>query len=91
MGALVSPHPELPSHLFPNPVPLDCPRALDLSALLHDAWNLRVCLNLKLVTSLDAKRDNRGACCGELTLSCMSPPSKEAITIAPGFAGLIPE
>ena len=76
---------------LPHLIPLDCPRALDLSALLRDAWNLRVCLNLKLVTSLDAKSDNRGACCGESTLSCMSTPSKEDITIAPGAAGLIPE
>ena len=25
-----------PSHLLPDPLPLDCPRALALGALLHD-------------------------------------------------------
>ena len=38
-GAHVSPHPETPSHIPPHPIPLCCPRALALSALLH-AWNL---------------------------------------------------
>ena len=31
----VSPHPEAPSHLPPHPIPLGCPRALALSALIH--------------------------------------------------------
>ena len=39
MGAHVSPHPEPSSHLPPYPIPLGCPRALALSALLH-ALNL---------------------------------------------------
>ena len=34
-GAHVSPHPEPPSHLPPHPIPLGCPRAPALSALLH--------------------------------------------------------
>ena len=45
-GTLMSPNPEPPSHLLspdpepasylpPNPIPLDCPRAPALSALLH--------------------------------------------------------
>ena len=32
-------HPETPSHIPPHPIPLGCPRALALVALLH-AWNL---------------------------------------------------
>ena len=28
-------HPETPSHLLPHPIPLGCPRALALGALLH--------------------------------------------------------
>ena len=28
-------HPELPSYLPPQPIPLSCPSALDLSALIH--------------------------------------------------------
>ena len=39
MGAHVYPHPELPSHLSPHPIPLGSPRAPTLSALLH-ALNL---------------------------------------------------
>ena len=35
MGAHVSPHPEPTSHLPPYPIPLGCPRAPALSALLH--------------------------------------------------------
>ena len=35
IGAHVSPHPEHPSHLPPHPIPLGCPRALALGALLH--------------------------------------------------------
>ena len=35
MGARVSPHPEPASHFPPHPIPLGCPRALALSALLH--------------------------------------------------------
>ena len=35
MGAYVSPHPECPSLLPPHPIPLGCPRAPALSALLH--------------------------------------------------------
>ena len=35
MGAHVSPHPEPVSHLPPGPIPLGCPRAPALSALLH--------------------------------------------------------
>ena len=35
IGAHVSPHPEPPSHLPPHPIPLGCPRALALGALLH--------------------------------------------------------
>ena len=38
MGAPVYPHPEPPSHLPPYPIPLGCPRALALGAVLH-AWN----------------------------------------------------
>ena len=38
------PHPELPSHLLPHPIPLGCPSALALSALFHalklDWWSL---------------------------------------------------
>ena len=34
MGAHVSPYPEIPFHLPPHPIPLDCPGALALSALL---------------------------------------------------------
>ena len=34
-GAHVSPHLELPSRLPPHPIPLGCPRAPALSALLH--------------------------------------------------------
>ena len=32
------PNPEPPSHLPPYPIPLGCPRALALGALLH-TWN----------------------------------------------------
>ena len=39
MGAHVSPHPEPFFHLPPYLIPLGCPRAPALSALLH-AWNL---------------------------------------------------
>ena len=35
MGVHVSPLPDPPSHLPPYPIPLGCPRALALSALLH--------------------------------------------------------
>ena len=35
----ISTHPEPPSKLPPHPIPLVCPRASPLSALLH-AWNL---------------------------------------------------
>ena len=35
MGTHVSPHPEPQSHFPPHPIPLGCPRALALSALLH--------------------------------------------------------
>ena len=38
-GVHVSHHPEHPSHPPPHPIPLGCPRALALSALLH-ALNL---------------------------------------------------
>ena len=38
-GTHVSPNPEPSSHLPPHPIPLGCPRALALSALLH-ALNL---------------------------------------------------
>ena len=41
MGAHVYPYPEACSHLPPHPIPLGCPRALVLSALLH-AWNLQL-------------------------------------------------
>jgi len=34
-GAHVSLHPEVPSYLPPHPIPLGCPRARALSALLH--------------------------------------------------------
>ena len=34
MGIHVSPYPEPPSHLPTHPIPLDCPRLLDLGALL---------------------------------------------------------
>ena len=34
-SAHVSPHPESSLHLPPHPIPLGCPRALALSALLH--------------------------------------------------------
>ena len=39
MGAHMSPHPESLSHFPPHPIPLGCPRAPALSALLH-ALNL---------------------------------------------------
>ena len=39
MGIHVSPHPETLYHFLPYPIPLDCPRALALSALFH-ALNL---------------------------------------------------
>ena len=35
MGAYVYSHPEPQSHFPPHPIPLGCPRALALSALLH--------------------------------------------------------
>ena len=35
MGVHVSPHPEPLSNLPPYPIPLSCPRAPALSALLH--------------------------------------------------------
>ena len=35
MGVQASPYPEPHSHLPPHPIPLGCPRALSLSALLH--------------------------------------------------------
>ena len=35
MGAHVYPHPESPSHFPPHLIPLSCPRAPALSALLH--------------------------------------------------------
>ena len=35
MGKHVSPDPEPPSQLPPQPIPLGCPRALALGALLH--------------------------------------------------------
>ena len=35
----MSPHPEPPTHIPPHPIPLGCPRAPALSALLH-ALNL---------------------------------------------------
>ena len=38
-GVHVSPHPEPPTHFPPHPIPLGCPRAPALSALLH-ALNL---------------------------------------------------
>ena len=38
-GVHVFPYPESPSYLTPHPLPLGCPRALVLSALLY-AWNL---------------------------------------------------
>jgi len=39
MGVHASHHPETPSHLPPHPIPLGCPRAPALGALLH-ALNL---------------------------------------------------
>ena len=47
-GAHVSSHLEPPSHLPPHPIPLGCPRALALSALLH-ALNLDWLLVLHMV------------------------------------------
>ena len=35
MGVHVFSHSEAPSHLPPHPIPLGCPRALALGALLH--------------------------------------------------------
>jgi len=35
MSVHVFPHPEQPSQLPPHPIPLGCPRALAVSALLH--------------------------------------------------------
>ena len=35
MAAHDSPHPKCPSHLPPHSIPLGCPRAWALSALLH--------------------------------------------------------
>ena len=32
---MLPPDPESPSHLSPHPIPLGCPRALALNALLH--------------------------------------------------------
>ena len=49
MGAHVSPYPETPSHLPPHPIPLGCPRAPALSALLH-ASNLHWSSILHMVT-----------------------------------------
>ena len=34
---ICAPHPETPSHHPPHPIPLCCPRALALSALLHSS------------------------------------------------------
>ena len=42
-------HPETPSHLLPHPIPLGCPRALALGALLHTS-NLRWPSILHMVT-----------------------------------------
>jgi len=39
-GIHVSPHPEFSSHVPPHPIPLGCPTALALGALLH-ALNLQ--------------------------------------------------
>ena len=40
MGIHVSQHPESPSHLLPHPIPLGCPRALALGALLRTSnWH----------------------------------------------------
>ena len=35
LGYMCSPHPEPPSHLPPQPIPLGCPSAPALSALFH--------------------------------------------------------
>ena len=44
-GIHVSPLPEPSSHLLPHPIPLGCPSALTLSALLH-ASNLHSILHM---------------------------------------------
>ena len=48
MGAHVSPHPEPPIHLLPYSIPLGCPRAPALCALLH-ASNLHWSFILHMV------------------------------------------
>ena len=52
-GVHVSLHPELPSHLPPHPIPLDCPKATALRALLH-ASNLHWSLLLGLSGQADS-------------------------------------
>ena len=52
-GTYVSPHPEPSSHLPPHPIPLGCPRALALGALLQfqcSALNLHWSSVLHMVT-----------------------------------------
>ena len=46
----MSPHPETPSQLPPHPIPLGCPRALALGALLH-ASNLHWSSTLLMLLS----------------------------------------
>ena len=51
---MCSPHPESRSHLPPHPIPLGCPRALALGALLQilyintHIWNFHVRFGLSL-------------------------------------------
>ena len=63
MGAHVSPHPELPSHLHPHPIPLGYPRALALSILFH-ASNLHWSSILHMVIYTGVGDGQGGlACC----------------------------
>lgn len=47
----------------------------------------RVCWDLSLVISLEARRDNRTGFSGDLALSCKATASKEAITFPQAVQG----
>lgn len=53
-------------------------------------YPLMVCLKLRTIKSLEAKRENGDGFCGESGLSFMAAASKEARTISLGPSGLIP-
>ena len=74
MGAHVSLHPEAPFHLPPHPIPLGCPRAPALSALLH-ALNLHWSSVLHMVIYMLQ--------CYSLTIShpCLFPQSPKVCSL----------